>query len=135
MNDMTHTTGAASGTAGIESDAASATVPEVPVFDRAGLAERLGDDELVDIFVAKFRAAIPAYVDELRSTLETASIDAVAAVAHAVKGLAANIGAEQVHQVAAAMEVAARTGDTGSLTALHSRLLMACEIFARETSP
>jgi CheY-like chemotaxis protein/HPt (histidine-containing phosphotransfer) domain-containing protein len=109
--------------------------PVIPVFDRAGLAERLGGEDLVDIFLNKFRAGMPGYLDKLRSELDSGRADAVRAEAHAIKGLAANIGAEQVRQAALDIEMAAKAGDLEHLEALWSCMTKVYEIFVIETAP
>jgi len=122
-------------TAGIEPPRGPQNSPGIPVFDRAGLVNRLGGEELVDTFLAKFRASMPGYVDKLRSELDSGGTDAIRTVAHAIKGLAANIGAEQVRQTALDIETAAKAGDLTGLGVLHGSMLEAFETFVRETSP
>lgn len=106
--------------------------PPIPVFDRAGLVNRLGGEEMVEVFVGKFLSGMLVQMDKLRSELDVGSVDAVRAVAHAIKGLAANIGAEQLRQTALDMETAAKVGDLENLAALHSCMLEGYETFARE---
>jgi PAS domain S-box-containing protein len=119
----------------VEKPPASLAEPEIPVFDRAGLVERLGGEDLVARFLAKFRVAMPGYLDKLRAELESGSADAVRATAHAIKGLAANIGAEQLRQVALDMEMAAKAGDFARLALLMECLTASCATFAEATAP
>ena len=90
---------------------------------------------MIDTFLAKFRASMPGYLDKLRSELDSGSADSVRAAAHAIKGMAANIGAEQVRQAAVTLEAAAKAGKLTELAVLQGCLLQAYEIFDRETSP
>jgi len=122
-------------TAGIEPPHSPENPPGIPVFDRAGLVNRLGGEELVDTFLGKFRTSMPGYVDKLRSELDSGSTDAIRSVAHAIKGLAANIGAEQVRQTAFDIETAAKAGDVVGLGILHDSMIEAFDTFVRETAP
>jgi len=119
--------------AGIKLPLLPGSVPLIPVFDRAGLVDRLGGEELVDIFVSKFLSGMLVQLDKLQAELDCGSVDTVRAVAHAIKGLAANIGAEQVRQMAIDMETAAGAGDLAGVAALHGCMLEVYEAFERET--
>jgi two-component system, sensor histidine kinase and response regulator len=104
-----------------------------PVFDREGLVSRLGGEELVDTFLAKFKAAMPGFVDKLKNELASGRADAIRAAAHTIKGLAANIGAEQVRQAALDMETAVTAGNLAGLGEPLNCLLEAYDTFLRET--
>ncbi len=120
---------------GIEHTGVPITVPVIPVFDRAGLVSRLGDEDLVDMFLGKFRAGMPGYLDKLRSELDSGNLEKIQAAAHGIKGTAANIGAEQVRQAALDMEIAAKAGDVARLGIVMSCITEAYEAFVRETAP
>jgi HPt (histidine-containing phosphotransfer) domain-containing protein len=119
--------------AGIELPLLPDSVPLIPVFDRAGLVDHLGGEELVDVFVNKFLSGMLVQLDKLQAELDCGSVDKVRAVAHAIKGLAANIGAEQVRQMALDMETAAGVGDLAGVATLQGCMLEVYEAFERET--
>jgi CheY-like chemotaxis protein len=120
-------------TAEVEATCVSLNAPGIPVFDRAGLTERLGGEELVDTFLTKFKNSMPGYMDKLRSELDSGNVVAIRATAHTLKGLAATIGAEQVRQVAVDLETAAIADDLIELNVLQGSLREVYETFARET--
>jgi len=105
----------------------------IPVFDHAGLVNRLGGEELVATFLLKFKASMPGYVDKLKSELASGSADTIRAAAHTIKGLAANIGAEQVRQKAFEIEMAVTADNQTGMEESLNRLLEAYEIFLKET--
>jgi CheY-like chemotaxis protein/HPt (histidine-containing phosphotransfer) domain-containing protein len=119
--------------AGIEPGGAPRQSAGLPVFDRAGLVDRLGGEELVATFLAKFRAGVPGYLAKLQTELDSGTAGTVRAAAHAIKGLAATIGAEQVRQTAADMETESIAGDLAEVKLLQVCLLEACETFMKET--
>ncbi|WP_028325550.1 PAS domain-containing hybrid sensor histidine kinase/response regulator [Desulfatirhabdium butyrativorans] len=87
-----------------------------PVWDRAGMLDRLmGDEQLADQIMADFLADMPRSIDELKGYL--AAGDAVGAErkTHSIKGASANVGGEALYQVAFEMEIAAKAGDLGSI--------------------
>lgn len=108
---------------------------EIPVFDRAGLVERLGGEDLVDVFLRKFKASMPGYVGRLQSEVDSGNVEAVRASAHTIKGLAATIGAEQVHRAAIDMETALKANDLARLEEIQVSMVAAYQAFVRETAP
>jgi PAS domain S-box-containing protein len=120
---------------GIETLRAPLLAPEIPVFDRAGLVSRLGGEEMVDMFLGKFRAGMPGYLDKLRYELDSGSPEKIQAAAHGIKGMAANIGAEQVRRAAVDMELAAKAGDLARMKVLQGGMTEAYELFVSETAP
>jgi CheY-like chemotaxis protein len=85
--------------------------PEAPIFDRAGMLERLMDEEMVAIILARFLESAPQQIASLRSLLEAGDVEGATRQAHSLKGAASNVGGERLRQVAFAVERAARAGD------------------------
>ena len=82
------------------------------IFDRQGLERRLlNDPELFGKFTQMFLDDIPLKLADLATALETGDQDTVVRVAHTVKGLAANSGAQLLRDTAFAMEQAAVNGN------------------------
>jgi len=106
----------------------------LPVFDHDGLVNRLGGEEMVDMFLAKFRKSMPEYLEKLRAEVESGSPESIRATAHAVKGLAATIGAEQIRQTAVDMETASKNNDQSPLVRMMGRLDEEYENFVKETT-
>ena len=82
------------------------------IFDRRGLERRLlNDPELFGKFTQMFLDDMPIKLADLAKALETGDQDTVVRVAHTVKGLAANNGAQLLRDTAFAMEQAAVNGN------------------------
>ena len=97
------------------------TVPNAaqpPVFDRAGLLDRLmGDEELALILSDEFLADVPKQIEALRRFLDTG--DAVGALrqVHSIKGASANVGGEALRAVALETEKAGQVGGPDAIIA------------------
>jgi PAS domain S-box-containing protein len=90
----------------------SESMPEVPIFERAGLVARLMDDEaLADRILARFLESTPKQIESLRKSLDSGDAVAAKRTAHAIKGAAADLGAERLRLVAHRIEEAAHAGD------------------------
>jgi HPt (histidine-containing phosphotransfer) domain-containing protein len=90
-------------------------VPDVPIFDKAALLDRVMDDEdlarqLIDMFLDD----VPKRIEELRSYLEAGDAPGSVREAHTLKGASANLCGERLRAVALEMEEAARAGDLKS---------------------
>jgi signal transduction histidine kinase/DNA-binding NarL/FixJ family response regulator len=104
--------------AGTASVAARKT--ESPVFDRAGMMERLMDDEdLVRLVTEGFLEDIPRQMEALRGCLEAGDAAGAKLKAHTIQGAAANVGGERLREVAAEME---KSGDLDVLKACMADL-------------
>lgn len=94
-----------------------------PVFDRAGMLLRvMGDEELMRHVLAGFLAGIPDQLTELRRYIAGADMQAVARLAHTIKGSAANIGAKDLRSGALRLEKAAQAGEVESVEILETQL-------------
>ena len=95
----------------------------LPLLDLDGALARLGgDQELLDEALAAFIEHLPASVARLAEAVEAADAADVALRAHALKGSAANLGAEQARRYAAQLEQLARAEDLATAPALFAEL-------------
>ncbi len=89
----------------------SDTPPSPPVFDRAGMMDRLeGDEELAEMVIESFLDDIPRQLQALRELLAAGDVRTAQRQAHTIKGAAGNVGAEALRAVAAETELALRAG-------------------------
>lgn len=89
---------------------------ELPVFDRAGMLNRLMDDEeLLQVVVEGFLGDIPVQIEALKGFMENGDIAATERQAHTIKGASANVGGETLRAVACEMEKAAKAGDMATV--------------------
>ena len=96
------------------------SVPEVPVWDRAVLLERMsGDVELEKRMLMSFLKYMPQQIIDLRNLVDSEDVAAATRQSHSIKGAAANIGGEAMRAVGAAMEA---EGHDGNLEGIKSRL-------------
>ncbi len=88
------------------------------VFDRAGMLERLMDDEqLAQKVTDTFLDDIPRQIEALRGHLERGDAGGAGRQAHTIKGASANVGGEALYALAAEIEKAGRAGDCPSAAA------------------
>ena len=89
------------------------------VFDEAGLLRRLmGNRALARRIVGRFLDDIPAGLSSLQKHLAEANADSARRQAHSIKGAAATVAADRVHETALRIEQAARAGDLGEVARL-----------------
>ena len=82
------------------------------IWDRAGMVERLMDDEdLVAMVAGSFLSDMPGQIAALRESIEAGKAYEIERQAHTIKGASANIGGEQVRKIAYEIEKAAKAGD------------------------
>jgi HPt (histidine-containing phosphotransfer) domain-containing protein len=82
------------------------------VFDRAGMMDRLMDDEdLAQMLTGAFLKDIPLRFDVLREYLNTGDAKGAERLAHTIKGASASVGGDAFAAVASKMEKAARAND------------------------
>jgi polar amino acid transport system substrate-binding protein len=83
--------------------------PELPgVNVAAGLATTQDNHKLYRKLLLKFRDSEADFVDTFRKALTDKDMEAAQRYAHTLKGVAGNIGAEEVQQAAAALELACK---------------------------
>ncbi|MCP4155761.1 MAG: response regulator [bacterium] len=110
-------------------------IAEAPIaFDRAGLLERLMDDEeLVMEIVSEFIKEFNERFAEMEKALENQDNTVLRNQGHTIKGTAGNIGAASLQKVAARIEAVSGAGDIVSATALLGQLKEQFELFKKET--
>ena len=92
--------------------AIAALRPVAPVFDKAGMMERLMDDEALALMVVEgYMSDLPRQIDALRGYLGTGDIPGAERQAHNIKGASASIGGEALRAISFEMEKAAGKGD------------------------
>lgn len=92
-------------------------------IDAASLAERcLHNVELVERLIERFRSQTPDALDQIRRAIDARSAEDSRRLAHALKGVAANLSAEALRAAAADLEAAARLGDLSRGPAQAERL-------------
>jgi HPt (histidine-containing phosphotransfer) domain-containing protein len=88
------------------------------VFDRAGMLERLmNDEDLAQVVTECFLDDIPRQIEALRGYLDASEAPGAERQAHAIKGASANVGGEALRALAFEMEKAGKAGDLGSVAA------------------
>ncbi|WP_158269655.1 PAS domain S-box protein [Desulfonatronum sp. SC1] len=90
------------------------------VFNRGALLDRcMGDEDLVRDVLVMFQDNMPQRIQELQTALDAGDASTSHLVAHTIKGMAANIGAECLRALAKEMEDAVKDGD---LVAVGARM-------------
>lgn len=99
------------------------------VFDRNAFLDRImEDEELAHRIIETFLAEVPTQIGELGASVAAGDCGLAQGLAHRIKGVAANLGAESLREVASEMEKAGKDGDREALT---RRLPELRECFAR----
>jgi two-component system, sensor histidine kinase and response regulator len=92
-------------------------------FDFEVLLRRcMGDRELLDRVLAKFRERSAVDLDLLERVIAAGDAAQVERVAHGLKGAAANLSADMLRELAAGMEAFGRAADLGGASALLTEL-------------
>ncbi len=81
-----------------------------------------GEPDLLRELVTLFLRDTPERLDVVRQGLAAGDLDAAARAAHSLKGSAANLGALDLHELAAQAEQRARAGDTAAVRELLAQL-------------
>jgi HPt (histidine-containing phosphotransfer) domain-containing protein len=100
-----------------------AAPPDAGVFDWPEFVRRVGGNEaLCRELVGVFLDRLPAQRERLAEALEAGDLERIRSEAHAVKGMAANISAPQLREMAAEAERFAAAGDSGGAARTLDRL-------------
>jgi CheY-like chemotaxis protein len=75
---------------------------------KSGLAKVGGNQKLYQKLLSKFRRNHEAVADDIRNALEKNDPETATRLAHTIKGLAGNIGAQELHRIAVDLEAALR---------------------------
>lgn len=96
---------------------------EMPVFDRAGVLQRMMDDhELASAVLESFLVDIPHQIEILQGYVAGGDLTVAGRLAHSIKGAAANVGGERLRMAALEIEKAADAGDPAAVRARMSLL-------------
>jgi CheY-like chemotaxis protein len=88
------------------------------VFDRAGMLERLmNDEDLAQLILACFLDDIPKQIEALRRSLDAGEAPGAERQAHSIGGASANVGGEALRALACEIEKAGQAGDLGAIAA------------------
>ncbi|MCB9730746.1 MAG: Hpt domain-containing protein [Deltaproteobacteria bacterium] len=121
----------------VHGDEEAVTSAAAPTIDPRAIARlrRIGGDELLRRIVDLYLGESGARVDATTEASAAADLDAVEAAAHSLKSMAGNVGATQVLELAADIELAARRGGGDGMLAAVARLpqaqQIACEALER----
>ncbi len=103
-------------------------------FDYNVLLERCGGDPAFAArILAKFRARVTEYVEELRETAEAGDSEQLAALSHRIKGTSANLAAEPMRELAEKIEMCARDGKAEAALEMIEQLRGAAERFIAQS--
>ena len=95
----------------------------VAIFDRAGLMERLMDDEgFAQIVINGYLQEAPKRIIALEAAIKNGDINTAEREAHTIKGIAANVGGEALRQTAYELEKAGGSGDLPAMAAGFTEL-------------
>ncbi len=88
----------------------------IPVHDRSAfLARVLGDESLMRSVAKAFLNDMPGAIQSLTGSAAAFDYGTIAAVAHRIKGAAANVSGERMRALAAAVEASAKGGDQAAV--------------------
>ena len=83
-----------------------------------GLKTVIGNEKLYRKLLGQFFESNRNVVPEIKNTLKAGDMETAARLAHTVKGVSGNLGAEELFPVAGALEKAIKQGETDSLDSL-----------------
>jgi HPt (histidine-containing phosphotransfer) domain-containing protein len=113
----------------LPSDSPWATiVPPAQVYDLPTMLKRCMDDrELAAMLFEKFHSRLPANLKEIDRRLEAGDLPAAQSLVHSLKGEAGSLSATRLHEAAARLQDALRSG-AGDLRQLRESLRQECEV-------
>jgi HPt (histidine-containing phosphotransfer) domain-containing protein len=89
---------------------------------------------MVQRFVGMFLESIEACLPKLEQAISEEDLEAVRKVAHTLKGVSGNIGADRIHSVVLEMGARARAGDMGGLRTMLAELHGEYDLFRAEVN-
>ena len=108
-------------------------IPQVALFDREDLLERLsGNEDLAQRVVNRFLEGASRQLELLARAIGDSDTEAVRLAAHAIKGAAANVGGQQVRAAASKLEQLGKAGDLRPASEILQELAAS---FARTRDP
>jgi len=85
---------------------------------KSGLSKVGGNEKLYRKLLGKFLESNKDVVNEIKKTVQDEDMETAARLAHTVKGVAGNLGADELFPVAGELEKAIKQGETDSLNSL-----------------
>ncbi|GAB6095626.1 hypothetical protein JCM14469_18780 [Desulfatiferula olefinivorans] len=108
-------------------------VVELTVWDKETMLERLmGDEDLARTIISGFIGDIPNQIQKLDQFIENGDIQGVERQAHTIKGAAANVGGDALHEIALAVEKAGNAGNLDAAGASMEELKKRFDCLAEE---
>jgi HPt (histidine-containing phosphotransfer) domain-containing protein len=101
------------------------------VMNIVELEKQTGKPLLREIF-SGFQSQVIEKFGELELELSRKEAENVSRIAHAIKSMSANVGAEQLKQISAQIELLAKSGDVSKVGALTYDLQKAYSVFVEE---
>ncbi|MEC8427711.1 MAG: Hpt domain-containing protein, partial [Pseudomonadota bacterium] len=93
-----------------------------PLWDRDSALKRVkGREDRLQVLLDMFLSNTPVLAEELQEAVSAADVELAISKAHAIKGVAANLSAEQLRQSALELEQAGKAGEVQRLPQLHDR--------------
>jgi len=107
----------------VTAEGQAAGAPSPVVFDRAGFADRMmNDEDFMRDVMREFLRDTPCQIAELRNLIRSGDAREAGRRAHQIKGAAASGGGEALRAVASAIEVAGGGGDLEPMMATIDEL-------------
>ena len=102
-------------------------------FDRSALLSRFENDvDMIQAVVSAFILESGQFMDRMRTAIESGDVEDLELTAHAMKGSAANVNAEELRYLSLEMEENARAQDVSNARDLFVRIESALDTFTRE---
>lgn len=84
---------------------------------------------MVQRFVGMFLESMETCLPKLEQAISAEDLETVKKVAHTLKGVSGNIGADRIHAIVLDMGARARAGDVGGLRTRLAELHGECDLF------
>jgi len=102
--------------------------PPEPVFDAEGLIERvMGNEDLARRLAGSFLETMPAQLAALSAAIGNSDARQAAFTAHSIKGVAANVGCEELRTLASKVEKLGEIGDLAEASGVLPEMTAAFE--------
>jgi HPt (histidine-containing phosphotransfer) domain-containing protein len=98
------------------------------------LSRCLGNIEFAERLLTKFESRFDVDLEELEKAIDAEDVEAVASIAHRLKGASATAAADGIRQEAAEIEGLARSRHVGEIPTHLSDLRMECSRFSKSLS-
>jgi len=101
---------------------------EIEIWDKTAVLQRLmGNEYLLKTVIEIFIKDVPVKISEMEQAINENDCDLVCRIAHSIKGIAANLSADEVKKISSAIETCAKNYDINNIIIKFSDLKMAIE--------